>query len=78
MFQGDGCIMMRIKPTDLNIVMPPMEKARLIAEANEAFEVKERVDEQYIHWTLPASKGVSLYIVGLMIDELTYIKKGKV
>ena len=78
MFQGDGYNMMRIKPTDLNIILPPMEKARIIAEAKEAFEVKERVDEQYKHWTLPTSKGVSLYIVGLMIDELTYIKKGKV
>ncbi len=69
---------MRIKPTDLNIVMPPMEKARLIAQVNEALEQQERLDQQFIHWTEPQSKGVSLYIVGPMIDELTYIKKGKV
>ncbi len=69
--------MMRIKPTDLNIVMPPMEKAKLIAQVNEALEQQERLDQQFIHWTAPASKGVSLYIVNLMIDELTYIKKGR-
>ncbi len=69
--------MIRIKPTDLSMTMPPMEKAKLIAQVNEALEQQERLDQQFIHWTRPASKGVSLYIVGLMIDELTYIKKGR-
>jgi len=69
--------MRRIKPSDLSITMPPMEKAKLIAEANEAFEQQERLDEQFIHWTKPQSKGVSLYIVNLMVDELYYIRKGK-
>lgn len=58
--------------------MPPMEKAKLIATANEAFEAFERVEQQLIHWSKPMSKGVSLQIVNLMVDELLYIKKGKV
>ena len=37
---------MRIKPSELNVVMPPMEKARLIAKVNEALEVEERLNQQ--------------------------------
>ena len=69
--------MTRIKPTDLSITMPPMEKAKLIAQVNEAFEQQERLEEQFIHWTKPIFKGVSLQIVSLMVDELLYIKKGR-
>ncbi len=69
--------MITIKPSDLSITMPPMEKAKLIAKVNEAFEQQERLDQQFIHWSTPSAKGVSLYIVNLMIDELHYIKKGR-
>jgi len=66
---------MRIKPSELNMTMPPMRKAQLIAEVNTALEVLERVDEQLIHWSKTSNP--NLMLVNLMVDELLYIKKGK-
>lgn len=65
---------MRIKPSDLNVVMPPMEKARLIAKVNEALEVEERLDQQTAHWL---RKDISDIYTKVMQDELRFIKKGR-
>jgi len=66
---------MRIKPSDLNVVMPPMEKARLIAKVNEALEVEERLNQQTDHWS---RKDISDIHTKVMQDELRFIKKGRV
>ncbi len=64
-----------LKPKDLNIIMPPMEKARMIAKVNEALEVEERLDKQIDHWS---RKDISDIYTKVMQDELQFIKKGRV
>ena len=66
---------MKLKRSDLNIIMPPMEKARIIAKVNTALEVDERVDQQIDHWS---QKDISDIHTKIMQDELQFIKKGRV
>jgi len=73
-FQGDGCIM-RIKPSDLNVIIPPMRKAQLIAEVNSALEISDRLDDRILFWLRPKTN--NLMIINLIRDEFEFIKKGK-
>ena len=66
---------MRVKPTDLNLVLPPMRKATIIAEANMALEALERIEDQIRHWM---SMPIQNEQTKLMIDELLFLRNGKI
>ncbi len=67
---------MRIKPSDLKMTMPPMEKARLLAEANNALEIADRLDDRILFWLRP--KTTNLMIINLINDEFQFLKEGRV
>jgi len=68
-------IIMRIKPSDLNVVMPPMRKAQIIAEANHALEIADRLDDRILFWLRP--KTTNLMMINLVQNEFEFIKKGE-
>ena len=68
-------IIMRIKPSDLNVVMPPMRKSQIIAEANNALEISDRLDDRILFWLRP--KTTNLMMINLVQDEFEFIKRGK-
>lgn len=65
---------MRIKPSDLNVVMPPMRKSQIIAEANNALEIADRLDDRILFWLRP--KTTNLMMISLVQEEFEFIKKG--
>jgi len=66
---------MRIKPSDLKMTMPPMEKAKMLAEANNALEIADRLDDRILFWLRP--KTTNLMVINIIQDEFEFIKKGK-
>ncbi len=66
---------MRLKPSDLNVVMPPMRKAQILAEVNNALEIADRLDDRILFWLRP--KTTNLMMIGLVTDEFEFIKRGK-
>ena len=68
-------IIMRIKPSDLNVVMPPMRKSQIIAEANNALEIADRLNDRILFWLRP--KTTNLMMINLVQEEFEFIKKGK-
>jgi len=65
---------MRIKPSDLKMTMPPMEKAKLLAEANNALEIADRLNDRMLFWLNP--KTTNPMIINVIQDEFEFIKKG--
>ena len=66
---------MRVMPTDLNMVLPPMKKKTILAKANLALEAYERIEDQIRHWmSMPIQNAQTK----LMIDELLFLRNGKV
>jgi len=66
---------MRIKPSDLKMTMPPMEKAKMLAEANNALEITDRLNDRILFWLNP--KTTNLMIINTINDEFQFLKKGK-
>jgi len=66
---------MRIKPSDLKMTMPPMEKAKMLAEANNALEITDRLNDRILFWLNP--KTTNLMIINIINDEFQFLKKGK-
>ena len=66
---------MRVMPTDLNIILSPMKKKTILAEANLALEAYERIEDQLRHWT---SMPIHNAQTKLMIDELLFLRNGKI
>lgn len=67
---------MRIKPSDLKMTMPPMEKAKLLAEANNALEIVDRLNDRILFWLRP--KTTNLMMIDLVQNEFEFIKKGEI
>ncbi len=66
---------MRLIPNDLKYNLPPMKKAQILAEVNNALEIVDRLNTQIKIWSI---KDISDIYTKVMQDELKFLKEGRV
>jgi len=68
---------MRLTNRDMNPSYLPAHRRKILKEANDAIDIEYRLDQRIKHW-IGITADNSLINTKILLDELYYLKKGRI
>jgi len=68
---------MRLANRDLNPLHTPAHRRKILKDANDAIDIEYRLDQRIKHW-IGITVDNSLISTKILLDELYYLKKGRI